>query len=90
VAGPKLRFGAFIAPFHPLRENPTRQPSAHCQSRRRRLPSDKAAERYACGSFSVAFTFDDQDTIMASMRPCEMRAAFGLPVERNIYSFLKR
>src|SRR6202011_3806899 len=21
--GPKLRFGAFIAPFHPLRENPT-------------------------------------------------------------------
>ncbi|RYF91964.1 MAG: LLM class flavin-dependent oxidoreductase [Caulobacteraceae bacterium] len=23
MAGPKLRFGAFIAPFHPLRENPT-------------------------------------------------------------------
>jgi len=23
VAGTKLRFGAFIAPFHPLNENPT-------------------------------------------------------------------
>ena len=23
MAGTKLRFGAFIAPFHPLRENPT-------------------------------------------------------------------
>ena len=26
MLGPRLRFGAFIAPFHPLRENPTLAP----------------------------------------------------------------